>query len=184
MSAVKTLETHQEWSLAGNIYIHFLKEEVELPEAYLGLFRIFTAQGKSREALEVLERGAARTAEPRLITQLQSRYTEILMDQSIEPRKRYDVAIRAAHRGLAPKLAAKTLIRYAAPLKCHTQAATSLMDLTAFLPEQEADLLHASASLYYQSGQQKQARETLFVLLDKNPTHPGGKRLFELMCSN
>lgn len=186
VTAGRILETHHEWNLAGNIYIHFLKQNIHLPEAYIGLSRVLAAQGKNQESLEALERGAARTRNTEVLSLLQANYEKVLENKDLDPQTRYDTALRAAQRGLTLNLATKVLIRNAAPLKRHVETAGILQELRPHFsdrPEQDEALLHAIALLFYQGGYEKQAREALFTLLQKNSAHPGGKRLFATLCS-
>lgn len=161
----QTLEAHQDWPLAQNIYTHFIRTDSNAVEGFKGLARVLDAQQKSDLALTALEDGWLKTKSAEIKQELVNRYNTLLEKSEPNPEETFEIAARTVECGIDLDRAISALIQHAPALKRQVEAATLLEQLLPLRPDEDLDILHACATLYHQAGNKQKARDIITYML-------------------
>jgi tetratricopeptide (TPR) repeat protein len=181
------LETHGDWSLAGNVYIHLLRKNIRAADSYTGLGRVLVGQGRLSQAISLLEQGLNETSSDAVRAQLVMAYEAQLAQPGLNANESFETASKCLQSGFSDT-AIRTLIRHAAPLGKQLEAAILIERSLEQTPPPAGypihSLMNAAAILAIQGENPSQARALIDAALESNPSHPESLRLFELLKSS
>lgn len=158
----KTLESHQDWDLAQNIYSHFILQAND-PQGFMGMARVLDAQQKNDLALEALEDGWIKTKNPEIKRELERKFNSLLEKLQDQPDQAFEIAARTIECGIDLDLAINVLIKNSQNREI--EAATLLERLLPLRPDEDLDILHACATLYHKAGDKQKARDIITYML-------------------